>query len=209
MPACDRIVHGYSLDMPSSITRLAALDHERISRLVRRACTPGPSQQRWRDELVQLVRAHHQAEEAALSPDVIQAGGPDAVRGRAEMVRIDSAIGDTVAAVSRADVPSRELDDAGRTLQQLLSVHAQLLEQQVLQPLEQALPRKEIRRLGGAYEDHRNDALQHLGDGDLPRRFDLPRAELYELARRAGVEGRSSMSRRDLISELQRRKSVR
>jgi hypothetical protein len=36
----------------------------------------------------------------------------------------------------------------------------------------------------------------------------VSRAELYELAKRAGIEGRSSMSRRDLIHELQRRQST-
>ena len=66
--------------------------------------------------------------------------------------------------------------------------------------------RKEIRLLGGEYESRRDDHLLRLGaDEPPPRRLDLSRAELYELARRHGIEGRSAMSRRDLIAELQRR----
>ena len=76
----------------------------------------------------------------------------------------------------------------------------------VLAPLESAVARKEIRLLGGEYESRRDDHLLRLGaDEPPPRRLDLSRAELYELARRHGIEGRSAMSRRDLIAELQRR----
>jgi hypothetical protein len=68
------------------------------------------------------------------------------------------------------------------------------------------LPRKQMRELGGRYADVRDEALRDEGaDEPPPRRLDVSRAELYELAKRAGIEGRSSMSRRDLINELQRR----
>jgi hypothetical protein len=67
-----------------------------------------------------------------------------------------------------------------------------------------------MRRVGGVYETSRDRALQAEGaDEPPPRRLDLPRAELYELARRAGIEGRSAMSRRELINELQRRQQPR
>ena len=56
--------------MPSSIARLTATDHERMLRLARRACSPGPSQHRWREELVHLVRAHRAAEEETLTDEL-------------------------------------------------------------------------------------------------------------------------------------------
>ena len=61
--------------MPSSITRLTSLDHQRLLRLLRRAVTEGPSQERWRDELVRLLAAHRVAEDRTLTADVVAPAG--------------------------------------------------------------------------------------------------------------------------------------
>ncbi len=182
--------------MPSSVVRLVALDHDRMLRLARRACSPGPSQDRWRDELVQLLRAH-----AAAEAEVLDASGV------AERLRpVDDEVATVTDALASSAIGGPEMGSACERLERLLRVHADLLAEQVLGPLEAAVPRREIRRLGGAYETRRDEALREAGtDERPPRRLDLPRAELYELARRAGIQGRSAMSRRDLISELQRR----
>lgn len=192
--------------MPSSITRLTALDHDRMLRLVRRACTEGPSQQRWRDELVHLVRAHRAAERETLTTDALAQGGSDVVAGDEQLSELDEQL--TTATDAVADVPagSTDMADVCDRLTRLLRMHADVLAEQVLVPLENAVPRKEIRRLGGMYETLREEKLRESGaDQPPPRRLDLSRAELYELAKRAGIEGRSAMSRRDLIDELQRR----
>lgn len=192
--------------MPSSITRLTALDHDRMLRLVRRACAEGPSQQRWRDELVHLVRAHRAAERETLTTDALAQGGHDVAAGDEQLREIDEQL--TAATDAVADVPagSPDMTDACERLTRLLRLHADVLVEQVLVPLENAVPRKEIRRLGGMYETLRDERLRESGaDQPPPRRLDLSRAELYELAKRAGIEGRSAMSRRDLIDELQRR----
>jgi hypothetical protein len=192
--------------MPSSIARLTALDHDRMLRLLRRACTSGPSQQRWRDELVQLVRAHQLAEAEALSAEVVARAGDDAVAGAHEVHQHDDELSRLTAALAGTQVSPTELAEVCDRLQRLLTVHADLLAQRVVAPLEEAVPRKEMRRLGGAYETARDRALRAEGAADPPpRRLDLSRAELYELAKRAGIEGRSAMSRRELIEELQRR----
>lgn len=194
--------------MPSSITRATALDHERMQRLLRRACTPGPSQHRWRDELVHLVRAHREGEEAALTDEVVIAAGAGAAEALDELRRADEAFYGLTTALGQADVSSKDLLGLGRQLRLLLVAHADLLAGRVLGPLEQALPRKEIRRLGATYAQCRDQALQGPGAAGTPRRLDLPRAELYELARRAGIDGRSSMSRGDLINELRRHREA-
>lgn len=195
--------------MPSSVTRLTALDHDRLSRLLRRTCSPGPSQQRWRDELVHLARAHLDAEDQALAgvhrdgerSAVTASGVDDGVR-----VRLDDLL-DRVAGLSLADA---ELSDLCDDLGSALTEHARLLHERVLAPLEQSLPRKELRRLGGAYGELRDRALRDYGEAEPPpRRLDLSRAELYELAKKAGIEGRSSMSRRDLIERLLQREQAR
>jgi hypothetical protein len=192
--------------MPSSIGRLTTLDHERMLRLLRRVVTEGPSQQRWRDELVALLTAHREAEQEALSTDVLATAGPTAAAGADDVARLDAEIVAVTAALTAAELPSADVAQLGNRLSQLIESHGRTLADRVLAPLESAVPRKEVRRLGGVYERRRDDLLHAEGvDEPPPRRLDLSRAELYELARKAGIEGRSAMSRGDLIAELQRR----
>jgi hypothetical protein len=198
---CDRFVEGYPELMPSSIIRVASLDHERIRRLVRRACTEGPSQARWRDELVGLVEAHRAAEDEALG-SADPAVPPEAVE---RLRQVDADLDAATAAMAAATIPSSEIAEVGRTFQSALTAHVDELDGRLLQALGDSAPRKELRRLGGLYVAHRDQALHDHGEVEPPRRLDVSRAELYELARRAGIEGRSSMSRRDLIVELERR----
>jgi hypothetical protein len=198
---CDRFVEGYPELMPSSIIRVASLDHERIRRLVRRACTEGPSQARWRDELVGLVEAHRAAEDEALG-SADPAVPPEAIE---RLRQVDADLDAATAAMAAATIPSSEIAEVGRTFQSALTAHVDELDGRLLQALGDSAPRKELRRLGGLYVAHRDQALHDHGEVEPPRRLDVSRAELYELARRAGIEGRSSMSRRDLIVELERR----
>jgi hypothetical protein len=192
--------------MPSSIARLTALDHQRLLRLLRRTVTTGPSQQRWRDELVQLLTAHRLAEKDVLTPEVVEQAGPTAAAAADRLARLDTEVSRVTEDLTVSPVPSPGLVALGGRLGELIEAHAATLGDQVLAPLESAVARKEVRRLGGLYEQRRDvDLRQRSGETPPPRRLDLSRAELYELARRAGIEGRSGMSRRDLIAELQRR----
>ena len=194
--------------MPSSITRLTTLDHERMLRLLRRTVTEGPSQQRWRDELIHLLAAHQLAEQEALTPDVVAQAGPAAGNALEELSRLNSELARVAAELAATPVGSPGVSAIGERLRRLIDQHATVLSGQVLEPLESAVARKEVRRLGGVYETRRDAELREHGDAEPPpRRFDVSRAELYELARRAGIEGRSAMSRRDLIAELQRRQA--
>jgi len=194
--------------MPSSIARLTATDHDRMLRLVRRACSPGPSQDRWRAELIHLVLAQHDAERHAVSDDVAARAGPGALAALADLRRLDEELLRTVTALGSLPptAPAPEVTRAGEAVRELLTSHADLLATSVLAPMTESLPRKVMRELGGQYAVHRDEKLHEVGaDDPPPRRLDVSRAELYELAKRAGIEGRSSMSRRDLILELQRR----
>lgn len=196
--------------MPSSITRLTALDHDRILRLVRRAVTPGPSQQRWRDELVHLVRAHLTAERAALTAETLAPAGPAVTSAAADLHRLDDELRQRVDRLADAALGSPVLAALGDGVVDAVTHHCAALTEDVLRPLEEAVSRKEIRRLGGIYAQRRDQALREEGEDEPPpRRLDLSRAELYELAKKAGIEGRSTMSRKELIAELQRRQQPR
>ena len=195
--------------MPSSITRLTALDHDRMLRLVRRATSPGPSQERWRDELVHLVRAHLDAERESLSADVVAQAGPTAVQAGNDLGHLEAELRERCAEMAECEPGSPDVLRLGEEIAAIVTMHADLLSERVLAPLEEAVARKEIRRLGGVYAETRDRALRDEGEADPPpRRLDLSRAELYELAKKAGIAGRSAMSRKDLIAELQRRQQT-
>ncbi len=195
--------------MPSSIARLTATDHERMIRLVRRACSPGPSQHRWRDELIHLVRAHRTAEEETLTDEVVSEAGAGAATALSDVRAQDARIDDALDRLSDAPDDGPGTAALQDELTVLLTRHGEVLAAEVLAPMTDTLPRKQMRELGGSYADLRDRALRAEGaDEPPPRRLDVSRAELYELAKRAGIEGRSSMSRRDLIHELQRRQST-
>ena len=157
-----------------------------------------------------LVRAHHLAETEVLTAEVVAQGGPPATTAREDLRRVDEQLQRATTALAGTELTSPELAAVGQELQQALTAHGDILLHQVLEPVGRAVARKEVRRLGGAYAERRDRGLRDEGEADPPpRRLDLSRAELYELAKRAGIEGRSGMSRGDLITELQRRQQTR
>ena len=193
--------------MPSSVARLVGLDHERMIRLLKRACSHGPNQQRWRDEFAVLLRAHRVAEREELLAEVgrvLPELGPEASRQN----QTDRDLDRLAEEVADADVSAQDFTDlCGRT-RDAVAAHGEALRVAVMEPLARTVGRKEMRMLGGRYERRRDEELRaSAGQEPPPRRLDLSRAELYELAKRAGVEGRSGMSRDQLISELQRRQN--
>lgn len=195
--------------MPSSIARVTATDHERMLRLVRRACSPGPSQDRWREELTHLVRAHRVAEEETLTPDAVAAAGPTVEHVVIDLRSTDARITSALDRLASAPPDGPEVAQLADELSALLSRHARSMADGLLAPMTSSVPRKQMREMGGAYLQRRDEMLQAEGaDEPPPRRLDVSRAELYEMAKRAGIEGRSSMSRRDLIHELQRRQQA-
>jgi hypothetical protein len=191
--------------MPSSITRVVRDDHARLPRLLRRVVRPGPSQERWREELLRLLHAHRTAERAVLTSEALAPAGDAAGAAARDLEALDRDLGDAVQALADSPPDSPGLAGLGERLGTLLDQHADLSDR-LLAALEAAVTRKQVRLLGGRYTDARDAALQDDGATEPPpRRLDLPRAELYELARKAGIEGRSAMSRGELIAELLQR----
>jgi len=163
--------------------------------MLRRMKATGPRPERWRDELLALVRAHALGENEALSAT----SGVTPVPGLEHVV---AALADAQVASpdDRANLCSR--------IEAALVRHQQDMRRLVLVPAEQTLPRKELRRLGARYEEVRDREVRATsGTTALPRALDRPRADLYEMARRFGIEGRSSMTRTQLINALKSRPS--
>jgi hypothetical protein len=193
--------------MPSSVARLVGLDHERMIRLLKRACSQGPNQQRWRDEFTALMRAHRLAERDELLAEVgrvLPELGPRA----SQQNQADRHLDEVAEEVAHADVSATDFADLCGRARDAVAAHGDALRAEVIEPLARTIGRKEMRRLGGRYEGRRDKELRETeGQAPPPRRLDVSRAELYELAKRAGIEGRSAMSRDQLINELQRRQA--
>lgn len=188
--------------MASSIRRLTTLDHQRLYRLLRRMCTPGPNQPRWREEFVGLLAAHRAAERDCVVPEIVTHLEPLSAAAR-ELTEDDVPLDRLAAQVERLDLHDADLAALQEPAETLLAGHALRWGERLMYPLEALVARGELRRLGGAYEKHRDEALAGAGvTQSPPRRLDLSRAELYELARRAGIEGRSAMTRGQLIDQL-------
>ncbi|MGH8969550.1 MAG: hypothetical protein ACRDV1_06335 [Actinomycetes bacterium] len=191
--------------MPSSVARLVAQDHDRLSRLLRRMCSAGPNQERWRTEFLGLLRAHRAAERDELLTDVVSRGGDVTDLARAQAER-DLELDRLATEVERVEIESPPFAETCTRAATALRGHADSMAGVLLPALVATAPRRELRRLGGAYEQRRDATLRDMdGHEPPPRRLDLSRAELYELARRAGVQGRSAMSRGQLIRALKRR----
>jgi hypothetical protein len=191
--------------MPSSVVRMVTRDHERLDRLLRRMCADGPSRDRWRAEFSSLLMAHRLAEREELLSSVLTEV-PTLEAPVRDLAARDAILEQLVTDLQGTDIERPEFTALCDRATQVLADHAGHMARVVLAPLEQLLPRREIRRLGGEYEQRRERELRRVSDHEPPpRRLDLSRAELYEMARRAGVEGRSSMSRAELIDELRRR----
>jgi len=191
--------------MPSSVARLVGLDHERLIRLLKRACESGPNQDRWRNEFASLLRAHRVAERDELLDEIAKTQ-PELAPAAARQDQTDHELDRVADQVTGADLADAAFADLCGRARHLVATHGESLRTAVLDPLGKVVGRKEMRRLGGCYESRRDEQLRVAQLHPTPsRRLDVSRAELYELAKRAGVGGRSGMSRDELIIELQRR----
>lgn len=180
------------------------LDHERLGRLLRRMCSPGPSQDRWRAEFLGLLRAHRGAERTVVVGHVIDNVASLAPAAR-EQSHADDGLDRLDQRLRATDLGTADLATVATETEALLRHHADSWADRLMAPLEGTVARGVMRRLGGDYARRRDELLTSEGVIQTPpRRLDLSRAELYELARRAGIEGRSSMTRGQLIDELQR-----
>src|SRR4029079_16208041 len=135
--------------MPSSITRVVRDDHERLPRLLRRVVRPGPSQDRWREELLRLLHAHRTAERTVLPPDVLAPAGDVARIAALDLDALDRELGDAAQALADSPLDSSALGDLGERLGTLLAQHAASSDR-TLQALEDAVARKQVRLLGGS-----------------------------------------------------------
>jgi hemerythrin superfamily protein len=86
-------------------------------------------------------------------------------------------------------------------LEQVVDHHVQEEEQEVFPRMRSAIGGGDLQVMGRRLVDRKEELRQTLGAGGEPL-LDLTKEELYDRAKRAGVEGRSSMTKQQLAEAL-------
>lgn len=187
--------------MARNIISLLSTEHRRVTELAVRARRGRGSRERYRDELVAAMGAHLHGAEVVMHP-FLSARKPqlqaDLNRLEADRERAEELLESLVGRPMTDAATSGLIDEVER----VFDAHARC-EERLLATLGNEEVGK-LRDLGAAYLRQRNAHLksQRVRPSAVPRRLDVPKADLYEQARKAGIAGRSSMSRDELIAAL-------
>lgn len=176
--------------MTRSVTDCLSRDHDRLLDLLSRLRTASRGREALANQVRVLAVSHLRAETAVVSP-VVGHRGYAAVTERALRL-LDRLAGGHDEAGLHADI-------AG-----LVRGHAEDVDRTLAPALLAESGAGRLEQLASAYEHRRSvEAASMRPVRPTPRRFDVSRTELYEHARRAGVPGRSTMTRDQLIVALQ------
>ena len=152
-------------------------------------------------ECAARLTAHSHAEEQQVYPaiaeiDPTEAGevfeGADE-HHKAEMMLLN---------LQHVDLKSPEFNEKLREFTSAVRRHIEHEESEILPALKRAVDRKRLEQLAAAFERVRLEELKIAG---LPSSLDrMTREELYEMARKANITGRSHMSKEQLAEALRR-----
>ncbi len=173
--------------MAVDIALVLRSEHRRLGELSARCCRRSRGFHNPQSDLRLALRAHVLAASAEIYPRAVELGGPDDWPA-ARMAAIRHA-------AESPDTAPAELVAATREL-----ILAE--EQRVVGLLEVSLELPERRRMGRAFRLRRDANLRGGATGPRRRRS---QTELYELARRAGVERRSRMTQAQLQAAMDAR----
>lgn len=187
--------------MARNVLHLLRTEHRRLNQALLRAERGRGSRARARDEAVSGILAHVHACHATLHPAAGEHRGGDADRLE-QLRRDDDALLSAAGELGPADPLQPGFRELATACLQALDRHARS-EEHLLEECLQDLEVVRLRDFGAQYLRARDGELKHASPVSAPpRRLDVPRADLYEQARKAGVPGRSSMSREQLIAAL-------
>jgi hemerythrin superfamily protein len=172
--------------------RLIKSDHSKVEALFKKLEDAEFKDAATIAEVVKELTVHAAIEEAILYPRARQAGAGEEVK---EGVEEHGEIKDLLAKVKQADVGSTDMEMALVELIAVVRHHAEEEESELLPELRKAVSESELEQLGAELET----AKAEQGINPL---IDLTRDELYERATEADIEGRSDMTKDELISAL-------
>ena len=138
--------------------------------------------------------AHARAEEKQIYPALVRARPDDRASTRVRVEEHRGAL-DALGAVESAG----PADFTGRLAELVEAVHAHVrqVERELLPALGQAMSSRKRDQLGRAFESQRHRELKRAGIDDS-----LTKEDLYIRAQKAGIPGRSSMSKEELARAL-------
>ena len=148
-----------------------------------------------------MLVAHSRAEEGKVYPELVKAAPGEkgeVHHGTEEHHQAEQILH----RLERTDPGSPQFDAVLKELVDAVKHHVQEEEAEILPALRGAVSPQRLEELGKAFADHRAQELSGSGGtGTAPE--DLTKAELYEEARKAGVEGRSKMVKDELAKAVQ------
>lgn len=183
--------------MGANVVRLVRTDHRRIRELLNRLSRRYRAGEALPAQLVTELLAHVAATESTLLPFA-----------ESRIDHLDDAYSQSLERLAAAGaeladavhpVPAEVVEGVAAALID----HIEIEERAALQPLDESVTVERLRMLGENFRRARDARLKSKGES--ARRYYRPavsRAELYERARYRGIEGRSTMSRSELLSAL-------
>lgn len=191
--------------MARNVLHLLRTEHRRLNEALLRAERGRGSRARARDEAVSGILAHVHACHAVLHAAAAehQAGQPASRVERLDQLRQDDdGLLSAALELAPADPLQAGFRERATACLRALDWHARS-EEHLLDEYLHDVDVVRLRDFGAHYLRARDAELKHASPVSAPpRRLDVPRADLYEQARKAGVPGRSSMSREQLIAAL-------
>ncbi len=185
-----------------NVVSLVATESRRIDELLVRSVRGRGSRERHRDEAVALVTAHLRALRSEVHDFVLQRV-PERSDEVAQLDSTQDELVQVVDGIAGADPSTESFASRVQVLRDRFLTYA-TREDALLSEAASSVEVPRLRDLGAAYLRRRDAELKARATGSrgTPRRLDVPKADLYEQARRAGIPGRSAMSREQLIAAL-------
>jgi hemerythrin superfamily protein len=194
--------------MASDAVSLIEQDHREMEALFDRVLAGDGDRQALVDEITARLTAHARAEEEEVYPAITKADP-------SEEAEVDHAYDEHHEAEhllrkARNLVATAHFEDAFTAFVGAVKHHVQEEETEVLPALRDAVDAKTLVRLGAAFDRVRRDLLgapvttvppEASAVPDEPAE-DATRDELYEMAKRADIHGRSTMTKQELAEAL-------
>jgi len=202
--------------MASDVTMLIERDDREIAALFERVRTGDGDRVALVREITVRLAAHARAAEQEVYPALEEVDPSE--EGDVEEPYNEQALVRHLLRKARNLTASAHFDEAFAAFVAEAQRHAEEVRTQLLPALAHALDEATMRRLGAAFERTRTELLDQLAieqatldasltvltiEGGWPADLDdATRVELYELAKKADIPGRSSMTKDELIEAL-------
>jgi hemerythrin superfamily protein len=194
--------------MGSDAITLITNDHRALEELFTRLKAGTGDRRALVDEVTARLTAHSRAEEQHVYPAVREAGPVD--EETVDHAYHEHAEADHLLNKVRNLIDSPHFDTALDEFVAAVGHHVEEEESEVLPALRKAVDRATLERLGDAFDRARAEVLRRAGydapdvaAGPRDRELtDATRDELYEMAKRADIAGRSTMNKDQLADAL-------